>query len=272
VLSYTSGILALHSCARVASAGRVRRGLVVIDPQPSSADPIGFAASEAAWASVTDPTVVLTGRQANVATVLAAVTTADVVHLACHGTSYPHRPLESGLLLAGDERLTLADVLRTRLTGSSDQADADAGARLVILSACDTDQPGVALPDEVVSLPSALVQAGAAGVVASQWPVRSLAACLLTAAFHTFWQLDGADPPTALAAAQRWLRTTTNAEKVTDLTRWRTVFESNTQVGATGDRGRRGRHDVIRVLMLRDPQARDFTAVSAWGALGYHGV
>jgi hypothetical protein len=44
-------------------------------------------------------------------------------------------------------------------------------ARLAALSACETSRPGTALPDEVVFLPTGLLQAGVASVVASLWVV-----------------------------------------------------------------------------------------------------
>ena len=94
---------------------------------------------------------------------------------------------------------------------------AGAGTRLTVLSACDTDRPGAPLPDEVVSLPSALIQAGAAGVVASQWAVRGEAVSLLMARFYQSWRTGGLQPAAALREAQRWLRETTNREKIEDL-------------------------------------------------------
>ena len=69
------------------------------------------------------------------------------------------RPLESGLLMADNEMLTLREIMAL-----------EAGkARLAFLSACDTGIPGVDMPDEVLSLPAGLTQAGVAGVVASLW-------------------------------------------------------------------------------------------------------
>jgi CHAT domain-containing protein len=60
-------------------------------------------------------------------------------------------------MLADDEALTLREIMGLRLWRM----------RLCFLSACETGIVGVDIPDEVVSLPVGLIQAGAAGVVAS---------------------------------------------------------------------------------------------------------
>jgi len=123
-----------------------------------------------------------------------------VHHLACHGSARLDAPLESSLLLAGHARLTLGDLLELRL------AD---GARLTVLSACETQLPGAELIDEVVSLPTGLLQAGVAGVVASQWTVHGLATAVLMTRFHRGLRVEGLAPPDSLRAAQQWVRDST---------------------------------------------------------------
>ena len=61
--------------------------------------------------------------------------------------------------------------------------------RLAVLSACETALPGTELPDEVVALPTGLLQAGVAGVVASQWSVPDRATAMLMAEFYRRWSL-----------------------------------------------------------------------------------
>jgi hypothetical protein len=83
--------------------------------------------------------------------------------------------------------------------------------RLAVLSACVTDVPDLDMLDQVVSLPGALLQAGVAGVVASQWAVNDLPTAALMVRFHQL--LAAGEPPAhALAAAQAWLRDVTIAE------------------------------------------------------------
>jgi CHAT domain-containing protein len=141
--------------------------------------------------------------------------------------------------------LLLRDVLKLRLAG-----------RMCVLSACSTAQPGTRLPDEVVSLPTGLLQAGYTGVLATQWPVHGEVSACLAGCFYRSWQEDGSDPAAALAAAQEWLCTTTNAEKLADLAAW---FPD----GAFGS--------VRRALRLRPPLARSFAQSVHWAAFSYHG-
>ena len=205
----------------------------------------------------------LPGAVASRETVLREAPHADIVHFACHGTSRPDRPLASGLTLSNDELLTLSDLLKVRLRGSGPDR---IGARLVILSACDTDQPGIDLPDEVISLPTGLLQAGAAGVLATQWAVRSLPVGLLVAAFQAAWRLEGRNAPDALAGAQRWLRTTTNSQKIRDLQAWSAALVGTSSAGAANQRG------LIRALKLRAPDAEDFAGPTQWAAATFHGA
>jgi CHAT domain-containing protein len=128
-----------------------------------------------------------------------------VVHLACHGRADLLSPLDDSLLLAGDQPLTLRDIIRVRL-------DREATVRLAVLSACETSIAGLEAPDEVVSLPSGLLEAGVAGVVAAQWRVPDLSAAILMTRFYAEWASTGTDPAAALQAAQRWIRDSTNKD------------------------------------------------------------
>jgi CHAT domain-containing protein len=141
-------------------------------------------------------------RQANVDAVTQALDRHPILHFACHGVAEPVSPMESRLEL-GDGSLTLRDLLARRLPRT----------RIAVLSACDTSVSGQTLPDEVVSLPTGLAQAGAAGVVATLYPVPGHSARLLIARFYRAWRHEGQEPSQALRHAQRWMRDSTNAEK-----------------------------------------------------------
>jgi CHAT domain-containing protein len=62
-------------------------------------------------------------------------------------------------------------------------------------------------------LPSALLQAGFAGVAASLWSVADVSTAMLMARFYDLWQSKGVEPVYALRQAQQWVRDTTNREK-----------------------------------------------------------
>src|SRR6266702_3879805 len=136
-----------------------------------------------------------------------ALHTGLVVNASCHGIFDTRNFLRSRLILAREEELTLADLL-------SDQVDLR-GLRLLILSACQTailDLQGAR--DEVRSLAAGMLQAGAAAILASLWSVDDRATYLLMVRFALEWfpQMHNEPPATALARAQRWLRTVTNRE------------------------------------------------------------
>jgi CHAT domain-containing protein len=126
---------------------------------------------------------------------------ADVFHAACHGIASSASPLDSALLLAGDQPLRAGDLLERRFPSVS----------LAVLSACESGMIGEALPDEVIGLPVALLQAGARTVVASQWAVPDLATAALIVRFYERWR-SRASAAEALRDAQVWLRDVTNAD------------------------------------------------------------
>lgn len=192
------------AAARVLAGRPADRLLAVVDPpQSPPAAPLRYAPVEATVAGHTFANrTTVDGATATVSRVLEEIRRADVAHLACHGFADLQTPLDSGLLLADGEVLRLRDLLdlRTQL-------------RLAVLSACETSLPGTELPDEVVSLPTGLLQAGVGGVVASLWAVPDMATALLMADFYRRWRGEGMSPPYALRGAQLWLRDTADEEK-----------------------------------------------------------
>jgi CHAT domain-containing protein len=105
-------------------------------------------------------------------------------------------------MLADDEALTLREIMGLRLWRM----------RLCFLSACETGIVGVDIPNEVVSLPVGRIQAGAAGAVASMWPVHDTTAAVLAAAFYRRWPTQDSDPAVALRDPQSWLRRATTTQ------------------------------------------------------------
>lgn len=137
---------------------------------------------------------------ATVAQVLEALDGCAVWHFACHGVHLAHAPLESRLELA-DGPLTVREVF-ARPRGR---------AELAVLSACRTATIDRSRADELVGFPSALLQAGVGGVVATSAEVDDQAAMLLVLSFFERYR-RGETPARALAGAQAWLRGATNAE------------------------------------------------------------
>jgi CHAT domain-containing protein len=139
----------------------------------------------------------LVGRDATVARVEELLMARGLAHFACHGRTNFAEPLQSELLLAGGEPLTLGRILQLPL----------GGLRLAVLSACESGMPEIIVPQEKASLPVGLLLAGAAGVVASLWAVDDRSTMLLMIRLYELLA-RGADPCAALRSAQLWLRDT----------------------------------------------------------------
>src|SRR6185437_12519871 len=136
LLTYAPSARALLLATRHASASGDRGMLAIGDPQPVSGAPLlGAVAEVRAAVSGHDRSLCLEGPAATRAAVLAAIGGYSLVHFACHGKVDPYDPMASSLVLSGDERLTVRDLLHERIE-----------ARLVALSACETALLGGELP------------------------------------------------------------------------------------------------------------------------------
>jgi CHAT domain-containing protein len=204
--TYAPNALALPAAREVAAQTPATKLLAINDPQPVSASPLPSSSVETENAVATfpgsDTWQILQHEAATPAAVLAALPSYPVVHFSCHGSANFRSPLDSGLALAHDDILTLRDLLDLKLKG----------LRLAVLSACETGIPGTDLPDEVISLPTGLLQAGAAGVVSSLWSVADLSTMVLLSRFYELWRQQGLAPAAALRQAQQWLRTSTGPD------------------------------------------------------------
>ncbi|WP_346290762.1 CHAT domain-containing tetratricopeptide repeat protein [Sphaerothrix gracilis] len=212
----------------------------------------------AATASFTQPKI-LQHEHATVAAVLAALPHASHLHLSCHGTANFNTPLNSGLLMA-DGLLTLRDLLDLKLTEGP-----SGGLRLAILSACETGLPGLELADEAISLPTGLLQAGVAGVVASLWSVADLSTMMLLVRFYDYWREDKLEPAIALRQAQKWLRDTTNLEKATF---FKTVHSQSAKLHPPTEVA----NYLFQELILARPTSQDFAHPFHWAAFSYTGI
>ncbi|MEP0914022.1 CHAT domain-containing protein, partial [Leptolyngbya sp. GB1-A1] len=176
-----------------------------VNPLPNSSREV-----KAASATFQNATVLLHG-QATREAILAALPHANVLHCSCHGNANAFEPLTSGLAMSGEGEaaiLTLRDLLDLKLTESG-----TGGIRLAVLSACETGLQGIELADEAISLPTGLLQAGVAGVVASLWSVSDRSTMMLLVKFYDLWRNEGLDSSIALRQAQQWLRDSTDGEK-----------------------------------------------------------
>lgn len=257
-LTYVPNARAL-TAARELADGPVERMFTVADPaREAGSRPLDNAGTEALVAAAAFPgrTESAEGTVPDARTVSAALRRADVAHLACHGEADLVTPLESRLLLAGTDTLRLRDLLALRLR-----------LRLAVLSACETSVPGDELPDEVVSLPTGLLQAGAAGVVGALWEVPDQATAMLMTEFYRRWrhQERPAPPATALREAQIWLRDTTNGEKLS-------VYRKALAEGAAWLPEQAADEFTLLLELRGAPDERLFAGPDSWAGFAYSGV
>lgn len=124
---------------------------------------------------------------------LAALASARIAHVACHGRFSPHSPLSSGLRLH-DRWLTPRDLQGVRLR-----------AKLVTLSACDSGRSMVAEGDELLGLVRAFIAAGVDALVVSHWTIGDGSTAELMTDFYARADLDGPAPRPAAALREAQL-------------------------------------------------------------------
>lgn len=123
---------------------------------------------------------------------------ASLLHIGCHA-AVANPPINSFLQLAGGSQLYVRDMLEQ---ARGRPVDADGG--LVVLAACASDLTGGA-HDEALTLATAFLAAGSAGVVGARWAVDDGPTALFMVMFHYYLNRGYDDPATALRAAQRWM-------------------------------------------------------------------
>ncbi|MHC0067158.1 CHAT domain-containing protein [Nostoc sp. UIC 10890] len=127
---------------------------------------------------------------------------AHCCHFCCHGDFNLASPLESALILADNERLTLAEIFALSLHQ----------CRLITLSACETGiTDSTSISDEYISLPSGFLYAGSPSVVSSLWTVNDLSTALLMIKFYQNLHTN-VSVAVSLNQAQLWLRDVTKIQ------------------------------------------------------------
>jgi CHAT domain-containing protein/tetratricopeptide (TPR) repeat protein len=208
-VSFAPSVRGLLACRQRLKEGKLARPklLAVIDPSGQTA--LAGAREEGEMLRrrfAHAEQVILEGARAELEPVLRHLPTATYFHPSTHGAHNPWAPRLSALHLANSP---------LRLEMLSDiKLDA---ARLVFLSACETGLAGVRqAPEEFIGLPAGFVQAGAACVVGSLWPVLNDSAFLMSSKFYELHlDEDGKErltPAAALRCAQDWLRRVTFRE------------------------------------------------------------
>ena len=135
--------------------------LIVSMPTTPGWPPLRNAEAEANHLlSIFPRAVNLSGTAATRDAVLAEMGSHCWFHFAAHGVTDDHTPVDGGLQLT-DGRLAIRDLAQWRLPD----------ARFAYLSACETYQGSSAIPDEAVTVGTALCIAGCQNVIAALWRV-----------------------------------------------------------------------------------------------------
>jgi CHAT domain-containing protein len=197
-VSHAPSAYTLQVCRRRAQERHGDKALVAGIEVYERLPPLFNACAEAEAIAAAFDTQPLLDADATRQAVVAGLADSAYLHLSCHGSfAWGRDPLASALYLAGDEPLSLGEILAL---------DMDA-IRLVTLSACETGITDVReSPDEYVGLPSGFLQAGAPGVVSSLWTVDDESTRLLMERFYRNHLEERMDFAAALREAQIWLR------------------------------------------------------------------
>lgn len=143
---------------------------------------------------------------------LSSLPQSSIWHFPTHGEFNPSSPLSSSMQVGSTDHLLLKELFESPRLSIPD---------LVVLSACETGVYGEEAPDEFIGWPSAFLQLGAKGVVASLWPVETLPTTLLMGKFYEqLLSRDGVTVATALRIAQTWLKSSTSPDLLVKLSEW----------------------------------------------------
>jgi len=166
--------------------------LVIADPDGT----LPGAAEEAARISrVLPQSTLLVGQDATKAAVLSRVEDASLVHIASHAFFDHREPFDSGVRLAdgtgGRDILTVFEIIQSWRSG----------AKLIVLSGCETRIVALSAADDAVGLPTAFLFAGAETIIASMWQVPDVdTANLMETLYSSMLTMP---PIEALSDAQR---------------------------------------------------------------------
>jgi hypothetical protein len=254
---------ASHAVSYLPAATLLRRGavdrplasggtLVVGDPAFNPAthpllQRLAGAAVEATAVAAVHGAEPYVGAQATEAALRPLLRNPTLLHFAAHGRLDEIAPNTSSIVLAGDDELTVSDLIGL-----------DIGADLAVLSACDTGRGTTTMGGDLVGLVRGLLAAGVRRCVVSLWPVDDVAACVTMAALHRRLK-DGTAPAAALAQAQREIRALSGTE----------LAERYRALGGTlaaGERAvRRKQTSAVRLSAYPEVDAEEDTPVQAQG-------
>ena len=190
---------------------------------------------------------VLSEEGATYSAVINALNNANHVHFASHAIFESDSPLDSGLLLSNQKRLTLNNLLALGELKN---------IRLAVLSACQTSIVDFErLPEEAIGFPGGFLQSGIPGVIGSLWPVDDISTAFLMIYFYQMY-VSGTSPEEALRQAQLWLRDANKSELL--------KYSEELSVKQL--------EKISKRLLFEDKEARPFAHPYYWAGFIFHGT
>jgi CHAT domain-containing protein len=267
VWSYSPSATLLCNCHLTAEKNSTEDMVGIVNPEPSTYPALPWANEEITivtarfykpWGDAIFAPRVLAGSSANRELVRHSLNGEyhPIVHFSAHASTDWADGDESGIYLAGDEKLRIRELFRVEKST----------ARLALLGACESGIPVRHIPDESLTLPAVLLGTGFACAVASLWAVEDISTTLLGIRFYEEWLDNKKSPAVALHIAQRWLRTTSNTEKCDHLSAY------SAKLKALSDAPEKVRAEAIAALsrlqaaLVGDANAYQFRDPYHWAA------
>jgi CHAT domain-containing protein len=148
------------------------------------------------------PTNRLIGSQATPANYRELLTRVNRLHSSHHATSRPDNPLESALILAQGETITLSDLLTGTRYPHLDE---------VFLSACETHVGTTTITDDIATLTTGFLCIGARSVQSTLWAVNDIITVIFSLFYHQ-QRNQSKNPTISLRTAQQQLRNLTGEQ------------------------------------------------------------
>jgi CHAT domain-containing protein len=178
------------------------------------------------------------------------------IHFSCHSMFNQHEPLDSALYLAGNDRLTVQDLILGKVDLTR--------VRMVVLSACQTGIIDFTkIPNEAIGFSGAFMQAGVPAIISTLWPVEEIASLLLLQRFYQLYLQKHQPPVYALQQAQYWLRDAT-VEELGLVAFYQKIFLESKQKDADAFRS-------MRAYKMR-LQDKPFAHPYYWAGFVFYGV
>jgi CHAT domain-containing protein len=200
----SGSVLGALDAASVASPATTRAS-VIADPSPpaelaATMPALSGAAREAREiAALYAAPVVITGERATPSAFAEALATSQLVHFGGHALADPAQPWQARLVMSPEATsptgMLALDSLKPR----------SAGARVVVLAACETGLGRGSRGEGLLSLSRPLLAAGVRNVLVTKWRVDDAAMAELSKRFHGELRMAGRTAVQALRAAQRTL-------------------------------------------------------------------